>query len=128
MRIRRIVLKPPVQGFVQKNALLRPKENGQVEIEVLSPFKVPVPENKTYGPLLLRRLFRDMALFAGWQAGRRLQERDLETRSLFAESRKRYLGEYWNSRGIKWSEKMLCLSMSAFPPLAWLVLKWTRNR
>ena len=86
------------------------------------------PENKTYGPLLLRRLFRDMALFAGWQAGRRLQERDLETRSLFAESRKRYLGEYWNSRGIKWSEKMLCLSMSAFPPLAWLVLKWTRNR
>ena len=84
-------------------------------------------EERRFEGLILRRLFRDFALFSGWQYRRNLGATDLETRSFINDARKRYTGHYLKRKDIGSFEKLCCLFMLTCPFFAWEFMKLTKN-
>ena len=87
-----------------------------------------LPEDGScYEGLFLQRLFRDLALFSGWQYRRDLGATGSETRSLVYNAKKRHTRHYLMRKDIGLLEKLGCLLMLNSPFFAHLLMKLTNN-
>lgn len=77
--------------------------------------------------LLLRRLFRDLALFSGWQYRRNLGTTALETKTLVNIAKKSHLRHYLMRKDIRLLERLGCLMMLTIPFIAHKLMKLTKN-
>ena len=77
--------------------------------------------------LLLKRLFRDVALFSGWQYRRKLGTPALEAQALVNIAKKCHLRPYLMRKDIRFLEKLGCLMMLKSPFFAHKLMKLTKN-
>ena len=84
-------------------------------------------DEQCFEGLILRRLFRDLALFSGWQYRRKLETTALETRTLVKIVQKRHLKHYRMRNDIGLLEKLGCLMMLKSPFFAHKIMKMTKN-
>lgn len=90
---------------------------------ILADYLRDVPDD---GPVL-RRLFRDLAFYSGWQYRRRSDSMDKEMRAFVKDLRKRHTGAYLQRKGIPLPEKTACLLMSGCSFLSHALMRLTKN-
>lgn len=96
--------------------------------KILTEYLLNFPEDqRCFEGLILRRLFRDLALFSGWQFHRDIGETGLETQSLVSNARKRHTGHYLMKKDIGLLEKLGCLMMLNSPLFAHQLMRLTKN-
>lgn len=96
--------------------------------KILTEYLQNLPENGgCFEGLLLRRLFRDLALFSGWQYRRKLGITALETQALVDSAKKRHLRPYLMRKDIGLLERLGCLMLLNSPTFAHKLMKLTKN-
>lgn len=96
--------------------------------KILTEYLQNSPEDRRcFEGLILRRLFRDLALFSGWQFRRDLGATGLETKSLVFNAKRRHTGQYLMKKDIGLLEKLVCLTLLKSPFFAHQLMRLTKN-